>query len=119
MEFMNQNENRNAQAPDGFAPRPALQTACHYCGKSGRKQTAYQKSRHFLSRVFGILSIVFCIFFYVSIFLGIIGLIQALMSLGQHRDGRSHAIAGVITSTIGTVLSVISFLVWILVIANI
>ena len=118
MEFMNQNENRNAQAPDGFAPQQPYRQPVIIVGnpEENKRRT---KNLAIFSLVFGILSIVFCIFFSVSIFLGIIGLIQALISLGQHRDGRSHAIAGVITSTIGTVLSVISFLVWILVIANI
>ena len=110
MEFMNQNENRNAQAPDGFAPQQPYRQPVIIVGNPEENKRR--------TKNLGILSIVFCIFFYVSIFLGIIGLIQALISLGQHRDGRSHAIAGAITSTIGTVLSIVSFLVWIFVIVN-
>ena len=118
MESMNQNENQYTQTPDGCSTQQPYHQPVIIAGNPAEEKRR-TKNLAIISLVCGILSIVFCIFFYVSIILGIAGLIQALISLGQHRDGRSHAIAGVITSTIGTVLSVISFLVWILVIANI
>ena len=88
MEFMNQNENRNAQAPDGFAPQQPYRQPVIIVGnpEENKRRT---KNLAIFSLVFGILSIVFCIFFYVSIFLGIIGLIQALISLG--RTGMAEA----------------------------
>ena len=106
MESMNQNENQYTQTPDGCSTQQPYHQPVIIAGNPAEDKRR-TKNLAIISLVCGILSIVFCIFFYVSI------------SLGQHRDGRSHAIAGVITSTIGTVLSVISFLVWILVIANI
>lgn len=59
------------------------------------------------SLVFGILSIILCLIPSVTLILSIIGLIQGIVSIAQHRAGKNLAIAGIITSTIGLLLSIL------------
>lgn len=97
----------------GFAPRNYRQPVI-VVGDPVSANKKRSKNLAIISLVSGILSIVFCFFFYVGIILGISGLIEGFVSLGQHRDGRSLAIGGTITSGIGSVLSILSFCIWLI-----
>lgn len=68
------------------------------------------------SLVLGILSLVFVCIPYISIVLAVTGLIFGMISVAQHRDGKNMAIAGIITSGIGVVLSLLTGFLWILLI---
>ena len=97
----------------GFAPQNYRQPVI-VVGDPVSANKKRSKNLAIISLVSGILSIVFCFFFYVGIILGISGLIEGFVSLGQHRDGRSLAIGGTITSGIGSVLSILSFCIWLI-----
>lgn len=60
-----------------------------------------------ISLVAGILSIVLFWVPWITFILGIVGLILGIVSLVQHRDGHGAAIAGVIISSIGTLIALI------------
>ena len=68
------------------------------------------------SLVLGILAILLSILlfwaFYIAFILGVIGLIMGIVSIAQHREGKGLAVAGIITSSIGLLISlVIGFLI--------
>ena len=71
------------------------------------------------SLVTGILSIVLFWIPWIAIILGIIGLITGIICLVQHRAGHGAAIAGVITSSIGTLIALVIGFIYILAIAMI
>lgn len=70
-----------------------------------------------ISLVTGILSIVLFWVPWLTFILGIIGLITGIISLVQHRDGHGAAVAGVITSSIGTLIAIVIGFIYILAIA--
>ena len=57
------------------------------------------------SLVLGILSIVFCLFPYLSIIIGLVGLIQGIVCLAQRRAGRG--MAGSVTGVLGVMISML------------
>lgn len=59
------------------------------------------------SLVLGILSVVFFFVFYIAFILAVIGLIVGIVSVAQHRDGKSMAVAGIIISAIGLLISIV------------
>jgi len=66
------------------------------------------KGRSIASMVLGIVSVVFgCCFYYISIPCAIVGLVLGIISLKKKEDGRSMAMAGVITSIVSLALSII------------
>lgn len=62
----------------------------------------------------GILSLVFFWIPYIALVLAVIGLINGIISIAQQRDGQKMAVAGIITSGIGAILSLIAGFVGIL-----
>lgn len=59
------------------------------------------------SMVCGILSILCCCAWYISIILAGVAIVFGILSLKKNADGRNMAIAGLITGGIGAVLSII------------
>ncbi len=63
------------------------------------------------SLVLGILAILMSIFlfwaFYIAFVMGAIGLIMGIVSIAQHREGKGMAVAGIITSAIGLLISLV------------
>lgn len=62
------------------------------------EQKQESKGLAIASMVLGILSLLIC---YVGWILGIIGLILASVSLGNHKGGKGMAVAGLVTSILG------------------
>jgi len=62
------------------------------------------------SMVLGITSVVCCCCYFLSLPCGILGLVFGIVNLAQKRPGRSMALAGVITSGVALVLTVIFIL---------
>ena len=56
--------------------------------------------------VLGIVSVVFCCFWYISIVTSVIGLILGIISLKKEDAGKGMAITGVILSGIGVVIAI-------------
>ncbi len=63
------------------------------------------------SLVLGILSILFSILlfwiFYFAFIMGVIGIIMGIVSIAQHSEGKGLAVAGIITSVIGLLISLV------------
>ncbi|MFT3982565.1 MAG: DUF4190 domain-containing protein [Lachnospiraceae bacterium] len=59
------------------------------------------------SLVCGILSILCCCAWYLSIILAVVAIVFGILSLKKNADGRTMAIAGLITGGLGLVLSII------------
>ncbi len=59
------------------------------------------------SLVCGILSIICCCVWYLSIILAVVAIVFGILSLKKNADGRTMAIAGLITGGLGLVLSII------------
>lgn len=57
------------------------------------------------SLVFGIISLLLCWAFIISIIIGIIGIIVGIISIAKKRDGFNIAVAGIATSSIGLLIS--------------
>lgn len=104
MEQEPRNENWNNyenNAPDNSQPyRPTVIIGERNPGKKSSNLAV-------TSLVLGILSIVFCIVFYLSFIMGVIGLIMGIVSVAQHRDGHGLAVAGIITNGIGLLFSIV------------
>lgn len=66
------------------------------------------------SLVFGIFSILLAFIPSITLVLAIIGLIQGIVSIAQHRAGKNLAIVGIIINTIGLLLSILVGLLFIL-----
>lgn len=64
------------------------------------------------SMVLGIFSILFCWLPYITIFLSLAGLIFGIISLAKRQEGQGMAIAGVIISVFGILLSIFMGIVW-------
>lgn len=60
------------------------------------------------SLTLGILSLILFWMPYLSIVLGAVGLIYGIISVAQHRDGERIAIAGIVSSVTGIILSIIA-----------
>lgn len=72
------------------------------------EQTQGNKSMAITSMVLGIISLVVCICFVLSIPLGIVSIILAIIVLVKKRNGKSFAIAGIVTSAISIVTSIVT-----------
>ena len=94
MESMNQNENQYTQTPDGCSTQQPYHQPVIIAGNPAEDKRR-TKNLAIISLVCGILSIVFCIFFYVSIILGIAGLIQALISTEMAEAMQSQVLSPV------------------------
>jgi len=66
------------------------------------------------SMALGILSLIFCWIPVFSFVMAVIGLILGIVSFAGQRDGYNMALVGVITSTVGILLSVIAGVLWIM-----
>lgn len=94
MEQNNWNENQQPRDPVIIVGEP----------ERDRRQSS---SLAVCSLVLGILSIVFCLFPYLSIIIGLVGLIQGIVCLAQRRAGRGMAIAGIVTGVLGVMISIL------------
>ncbi len=91
----NQGGNVNSYAPNNYNGPVMVSNAIPE--KSGGKAVG--------SLVCGIISILGC-WSYVTIVLSIVGIVLGIINLAQHNPQRGMAIAGIITSVIGLLLSI-------------
>ena len=77
----------------------------------GEREQKGSSSLAVTSLVLGILSILFSILlfwiFYFAFIRGVIGIIMGIVSIAQHREGKGLAVAGIITSVIGLLISLV------------
>jgi hypothetical protein len=71
------------------------------------EQKQESKGRAIASMILGILSLLKC---YLGFFLGVVGLILASVSLGTHKACKGMAIAGLVTSILGVLWGLITFI---------
>ncbi|MCD7826878.1 MAG: DUF4190 domain-containing protein, partial [Clostridiaceae bacterium] len=77
-----------------------------YYGQMPRNNTLNNQGFAIAGMVLGILSIVCCCSWFGLIF-GIVGFVLSMISLQQHRPGKSMATAGVVCSAVGVVIFII------------
>ena len=103
MEQEPRNENRNNWENGGQQPyRPVI-----IVGEQDQSASKKNNNLSSISLVLGILSLVLFWVPWLTFILGVIGLITGIVSLVQHRDGHGAAVAGVITSSIGTLVALV------------
>ena len=66
------------------------------------------KSMAVTSMVLGIIALVICICFFLSIPLGIVSIILGIIVLTKRKNGKSFAIAGIVTSVVSILVSVVT-----------
>lgn len=98
--YYNDNASNNAYAENTYQTDPRF---------AERKKTS---GKGIAGLILGIVTIVLCCIPFVSVITGIIGLILAIVCLSK-KEAKGLGIAGVITSAIGLVLSVIMIFVWV------
>lgn len=62
--------------------------------------------------ILGIISIVFSLFGYIPLIIGIVAIILSGLSLSKNETGKGMAITGLITGIIGTIFSLFYALIW-------
>lgn len=94
--------------------RPVIIVGEHTAGEQNPAEYKKDSNASVTSMVLGILSLIFCWIPYISFFMALIGLILGIVSLAGHRNGHNMAVAGVILSVIGILLSGIAGVIWLL-----
>ena len=105
----NSNNGSNDGWNDGFTQSTTTQNTQQNLYQMQSQSTEEACGFAIAGMVLGILSIVCCCAWYISVIMAILGLIFSILTIVQHRPGRSLAIAGIICSSIGIVIALVSF----------
>ncbi len=99
-------QNFEKKPDDGFTQSGTYQDTQQNLARMHSQSTEGASGFAIAGMVCGILSIVCCCAWYISIILSILGLVFSIMVLVRKLPGRSLAIAGVICASIGLVLTI-------------
>ena len=100
-------QNFEKKPDDGFTQSGTYQDTQQNLARMHSQSTEGASGFAIAGMVCGILSIVCCCAWYISIILSILGLVFSIMVLVRKLPGRSLAIAGVICASIGLVLAIV------------
>jgi hypothetical protein len=67
------------------------------------------KTKAIISMILGILSLLLCCCWYISVPLAIASLVLGILAIKNNEPGRGMAIAGIVTSSVGIVLLILLF----------
>ncbi len=107
----NSNNGFNDGWNDGFTQSTTTQNTQQNLYQMQSQSTEGACGFAIAGMVLGILSIVCCCAWYIAGIMAILGLVFSIITIVQHRPGRSLAIAGIICSSIGIIIAVVCFVV--------